>query len=542
MSQKVKKNIVIVGGGSAGWMTASYLKKSLGQQADVTVVESPNIPTIGVGEATFSTLHLFFDFLELKEEDWMPHCNASYKLGIKFVNWNAEGQHFYHPFQRHEMVDGFHMGEWWLKLRDTEAFKQMRGDAQRFDYSCFVIPQMCDQMKSPRYLDGTVFDRSTQQLFQADGMFQKDVLDNLKVQYPYAFHFDAARLALYLTGYAKNLGAKHITDDVVDVQLAADGSIKHVMTKDHGAVTADIFVDCTGFRGLLINQALDEPFISFADQLLCDRAIAIQMPRDNAKQGINPYTQATALNAGWSWNIPLYGRDGTGYVYSSAFITPEEAEREFRAYLGPASEDRPANHIKMRIGRNRNSWVKNCVAIGLSSGFVEPLESTGIFFIQHAIEQLVTHLSGDTIDPLMVKSYNNCVAEVIDGVRDFLTLHYYATTRSDNAFWRATKDLKFSEQLQERFALWENRLPNARNINQTYHGFEDYSYSVMLMGLGMLPKQHLPVLDYKCDSKALKVFQELKQRSDHLCATLPSQYEYLTAQMERAKLKMPLAA
>ncbi len=535
------KRIVIVGGGSAGWMTASYLKKSLGAKADVTVVESPNIPTVGVGEATFSTLHLFFDFLELKESDWMPHCNASYKLGIKFVNWNAEGQHFYHPFQRHEVVDGFHMGEWWLKMRNSENFKAMGGDDKRFDYSCFVIPEMCDLQKSPRYLDGTVFDQSTKELFDDGSGFQKDVLDNLKVQFPYAFHFDAARLALYLTTYAKNLGAKQIRDDVVDVELDADGAIKCVHTKEHGAMEADIFVDCTGFRGLLINQALKEPFISFADQLLCDSAIAIQIPRDNAKEGMNPFTQATALNAGWSWNIPLYGRDGTGYVYSSKFITPEEAEREFREYLGPAAEGRKANHIKMRIGRNRNSWVKNCVAIGLSSGFVEPLESTGIFFIQHAIEQLVSHLSGDEIDPLMVKSYNKGVAEAIDGVRDFLTLHYYATTRADNDFWRATKQLKFSEELQERFALWGRRLPNARNINPTYHGFEDYSYSVMLMGLGLVPEKNLPVLDYKCDKKAMEMFSAIKQRSDHLAATLPTQYEYLTAQMERAH-RLPMAA
>jgi tryptophan halogenase len=537
-----KKQIVIVGGGSSGWMTASYLKKSLGEKAEVTVIESPNIPTVGVGEATFSTLHLFFDFLELKEEDWMPHCSAGYKMGIKFVNWNADGKHFYHPFQRYETVDGFHMGEWWLKLRDTEAFKRARGGDQRFDYSCFVVPELCDLQKSPRYLDGTVFDPGSQQLLGAESGFRKGMLDNLKVQYPYAFHFDASRLALYLTGYAKKLGAKHVVDDVVDVKLAADGSIQHVQTRGHGSLEADIFVDCTGFRGLLINKALEEPFISFASQLLCDRAIAIQMPRDNEKMGMNPYTQATAMKAGWSWNIPLYDRDGTGYVYSSAFVTPEEAEREYRAHLGPASEGRKANHIQMRIGRNRNSWVKNCVAIGLSSGFVEPLESTGIFFIQHAVEQLVSHLSGEKIDPLMVKSYNKVVADVIDGVRDFLTLHYYAATRADNEFWRATKQLKFSDELRERFDLWERRLPNARNINPSFHGFEDYSYSVMLMGLGLLPKQGLPVLEYKCDKKALEVFKALKQRTDHLVATLPTQYEYLTEQMKRANISQSMVA
>jgi tryptophan 6-halogenase len=520
MSNKIE-NIVIVGGGSAGWMTAAYLNRAFGESIRISLVESSHISTIGVGEATFSTIKLFFDFLGLEEHEWMPKCNAAYKLAIKFVNWNAERQDFYHPFQRYEIVDGFNLGEWWLKLQ---------GDLEAYDCSCFTIPALCKGKRSPRYLDGRVFDSKVEEQFKAERAFQKNVLLDLKIQYPYAYHFNASLLADFLRDYATQNGVKHVLDEVVDVKLAEDGSIAHITTKEHGQIRGDLYIDCTGFRGLLINQALGEPFISFSESLLCDSAIAMQIPRDIARDGINPYTTATALNSGWVWNIPLYGRDGTGYVYSSAFISREDAEKEFRAHLGSASDNCKPNHIKMRIGRNRNSWVKNCVAIGLSSGFVEPLESTGIFFIQHAIEGLVADFPDKTFNEELVKSYNKAVADCIDGIRDFLTLHYHTSSRRDTPFWTATKhELTISDELRERLKLWKMRLPNNRNINPNYHGFESYSYSVMLLGLGYRPEQNLPALDHIDERKAMVTFRAIRERAEHLCSTLPSQYEYLSA-------------
>jgi tryptophan halogenase len=531
MSQNIKQ-VVIVGGGSAGWMTAAYLSKALEKDVRIRLVESSNVATIGVGEATFSTIRLFFDFLGLDEADWMPHCNATYKMGIKFVGWNAEGRHFYHPFQRYEIVDGFNIGEWWYKLKR---------DDEPFDYSCFTIPRLCDMQRSPRYLDGTVFDEKVRQQFEPGYALRKNMLADHKVQYPYAYHFDAALLAKFMCGYAMRRGVERVLDDVVDVTLTEDGSISHIVTKEHGPVEGDLFIDCTGFRGLLINKALGEPFIPFAESLLCDSAVAIQIPRDIAARGLNPYTTATALSSGWAWNIPLYGRDGTGYVYSSAFRTPEEAEREFREHLGPASDGCKPNHIKMRIGRSRNSWVKNCVGIGLASGFVEPLESTGIFFIQHGIEELVSHFPNQHHDEQLVAGYNRAVAECIDGVRDFLTLHYRASTRADTPFWKATKeDIVVPDRLKERMELWQARLPNHRNINLDYHGFEFYSYSVMLLGLGYRPGQSLPVLDHIDSTNALKTFSEIRERADYLAQTLPSQYEYLThVRSEAANGRVP---
>ena len=208
------------------------------------------------------------------------------------------------------------------------------------------------------------------------------------------------------------------------------------------------------------------------------------------------------------------GRHWGGYVYSSAFITPEQAEQEFRQHLGPRSEGCNALHIKMRIGRNRNSWVKNCVAIGLSSGFVEPLESTGIFFIHHAVEQLLNHFPGHGHDEESRKSYNEIVGNCMDGVREFLTLHYVASTRQDNAFWKATKqELAVPDGLRERLKLWQHRLPTDRNINPNYHGFPAYSYCVMLLGLRRVPKQSLPVLNHMPDTEALLTFEAIRDKA-----------------------------
>jgi tryptophan 6-halogenase len=513
-------NVVIVGGGSAGWMTAAYLSKALDKNVQISLVESSNITTIGVGEATFSTIKLFFDFLGLQEREWMPKCNASYKMAIKFVNWNAQGRHFYHPFQRYETVESFDIAEWWLKMKRSE---------EPFDYACFLIPSLCDNKRSPRYFDGTVFDDKVQNLFSRESTPEKNVLADLKVQYPYAYHFDANLLARFLKDYAKQRGVTQIIDDVIDVKLSESGSIDSIITGEHGNISADLFIDCTGFRGLLINKALGEPFISFSESLLCDRAIAMQVPTDIRKDGINPYTTATALSSGWVWNIPLYGRVGTGYVYCSEFLSEEQAEQEFRQHLGPAAENCKAKHIKIRVGRNRNSWVKNCVAIGLSSGFVEPLESTGIFFIQHGIEELISHFPGKTFNEELIKSYNKIIADCIDGVRDFLTLHYCASDKADTPFWKATKhQVVVSAELTEKLQLWKTRLPNPKNINLNYHGFESYSYSVMLLGLNHKPEGSLPFLEYLDDKKALAKFNLIKEKAHRLSATLPSQYEYLT--------------
>jgi hypothetical protein len=518
--------IVIVGGGSAGWMTASYLRKTLTNVGDISLIESSNIPTIGVGEATFSTLKLFFDHLGLVEDEWMPPCNGTYKLAIRFQNWTKRPGHFYHPFQRYEVVDGFNLGEWWLK--------HLRGD-QPFDIACFTIPSMCENKKSPRFFDGTVFDDRVSAYFGADRPPNTEIA-NHTVQYPYGYHFDAALLARFLRKFAMDRGVNQIVDDVADVKLREDGSISHLVTKAHGNVEADLYVDCTGFRGLLISQALKEPFISFNAMLPNDSAVAIQVPTDPPVEGIAPYTTATALSSGWAWTIPLYNRNGCGYVYSGSHLGKDDAEAEFREFLGPRAQGCPANHIKMRIGRHRNSWVKNCVAIGLSSGFVEPLESTGLFFIQHGLEELANHIPShpEKSDGHRL-SYNRLINDAIDGICEFLSVHYRASERTDTPYWRDTKHLKVSDALEERLKVWRSRLPAARNIYQPYHGFEAYSYSCILLGMNYQPETYNPLLDSRDQARAQAVFRSVKQKAAHLVRSLPSQYDYL--QHRRATLE-----
>ncbi|MBB5153125.1 tryptophan halogenase family protein [Saccharopolyspora phatthalungensis] len=506
------RSVVIVGGGTAGWMSAAYLKTTFGDRVSVTVVESDRIPTIGVGEATFATIRLFFEYLGLDEPEWMPECSASYKLAIRFENWREPGHHFYHPFEWFRTANGFNLADWWLQLGDRST---------GFDQNCFITTALCEHMRSPRMFDGSTSSSNR------DGSPGRPTPLERPSPYYYAYHFDAARLALFLTKFATQRGVRHVVDDVLQVRQDERGWITHVTTREHGDVTGDLFIDCTGFRGMLINQTLGERFTSFEDVLPNNRAVALRVPRDMARLGIKPYTTATAMDAGWIWTIPLYGRVGTGYVYSDQFCSPEEAERTLRRFAAPDQEDLEANHIRMRVGRNERSWVNNCVAIGLSSAFVEPLESTGIFFIQHGIEQLVKNFPDADWDPRLRDNYNTRINRAIEGVKEFLVLHYRAAKRDDTAYWKEAKIRKVPPGLEERLDMAMTRLPSEENIYQHYHGFDMDSWNTMLLGLGWEPGRPKPALAHIDPMQAQAQFGRLRAEAKELVATLPSAYEYL---------------
>ncbi|MFJ2909599.1 tryptophan halogenase family protein [Streptomyces sp. NPDC087228] len=515
--------VVIVGGGTAGWMTASYLKKAFGDRLSVTLVESGRIGTIGVGEATFSDIRHFFEFLDLKEEDWMPACNATYKLAVRFQDWRRPGHHFYHPFEQMRSVDGFPLTDWWLQ----------GGPTSRFDKDCFVMASLCDAGRSPRHLNGSLL----QQEFgegtdEPAGLTMSE--HQGKTQFPYAYHFEAALLAKYLTGYATDRGVQHIIDEVQEVKLDERGWISHIVTKEHGDIGGDLYIDCTGFRGVLLNQALGVPFVSYQDTLPNDSAVALQVPLDMKARGIPPYTQATAQKAGWTWTIPLFGRIGTGYVYAKDYCSPEEAERTLREFVGPEAADVEANHIRMRIGRSEQSWKGNCVAIGLSSGFVEPLESTGIFFIHHAIEQLVKHFPAADWHPQLRAAYNSAVANVMDGVREFLVLHYKGAARNDTQYWKDAKTRAVPDALAERIERWQVQLPDSENIFPHYHGLPPYSYMAILLGTGAIELRPSPALGLADPTTARKEFAAIRDKARFLVDTLPSQYDYFAALRERS--------
>jgi tryptophan 6-halogenase len=516
MAAETPKNVVIVGGGTAGWMTAAYLAATFADRAAITLVESGTVGTIGVGEATFSDIRHFFEYLGLAEHEWMPACNATYKLAVRFENWREPGHHFYHPFEQMRSVDGFPLADWWLRSPVSD----------RFDKDCFVIASLCDAGRSPRHLDGTMFSKD----YTDNGDIAKSTMSDHqgKTQFPYAYHFEAALLAKYLTGYATQRGTTHIVDDVEHVALDERGWISHIVTKEHGRIDGDLFVDCTGFKGLLINKAMGVPFMSYQDTLPNDSAVALQVPLDMEKRGIRPCTTATAQDAGWIWTIPLYGRIGTGYVYARDYLEPDEAERTLREFVGPEAADVPANHIRMRIGRSEQSWRHNCVAIGLSSGFVEPLESTGIFFIHHAIEQLVKFFPAADWAPSLRAQYNAATAHVMDGVREFLVLHYKGSPRTDTQYWQDTKTRAMPDTLAERIEQWQTKLPDTETVFPYYHGLPPYSYMCILLGTGGIKMRSSAALGLADDTAARKEFQIVRDTADNLVNTLPSQHEYFT--------------
>ncbi|WP_289991901.1 tryptophan halogenase family protein [Photorhabdus laumondii] len=505
------KSVLIVGGGTAGWMTAAYLIKAFAKNVNITVVESKKVKKIGVGEATFSTVRHYFDYLGLDESEWLAECEGSYKLGIRFENWDGKGNHFYHPFERWEVVKGFPISEWWLRKGVTD---------QNFDYATFLTPHLCEAKRSPRKLDGSLFTQSS------DASLGQSTLAEQRAQFPYAYHFDADGVASFLKRYAMNRGVSHIEDDVTHIEIDENGKIGYLETKIHGKLKADLYIDCTGFKGLLINKALNEPFVSFSDVLKNNRAVALRVPRKDTGD-IEPYTTARTMSNGWRWTIPLYKRNGYGYVYCDTYQSPEEAEAELRKSIPYENVECVANHIRMRIGRSNRSWVKNCVAIGLSSAFVEPLESTGIFFIQHGIEQLVRFFPRSSGNELLIEEYNTRVNRVVDGVKEFLLLHFSLAKRNDTVYWKEWKNVELPKELLKKIMLAEDHLLDKETIYPFYHGFEEYSWNTMILGLGSDSLRSKPALSLMMPDEADEMLLRHYMKAENMVNNLPTCHEYL---------------
>lgn len=524
MDNRIEK-IVILGGGTAGWMTASYLAKALGDTASISVIESPAVPKIGVGEATVPNLQtVFFDFLGLKERDWMPECNASFKLGIKLINWrtggigqakprivNGESDHYYHVFGLLLEHDRLPLSHYW-------AYRRHHGETQeRFEYACYWEPSVMDALKAPCWMDG-------------------------RPATAYAWHFDANLVADFLRRLAtEELGVIHHQDEMVKVERDSRGYIKALLTKSNARHEADLFVDCSGFRGLLINQAMGEPFIDMSDHLLCDSAVATAVPHDD-DQGVEPFTSAIAMRAGWTWKIPMLGRFGTGYVYSSRFADEQEATEDFCRMWDLDPETTPLNKIRFRVGRNRRAWVGNCVSIGLSSCFLEPLESTGIYFITAAIYQLVKHFPDKTFNQALIDQFNRQIEIMFDDSRDFIQAHFALAPRSDTSFWRANKELHLAPDIQEKIAMYKAGLPiNAPvvDVSTYYNNFEaefrnywtNGSYYCIFAGLDVVPDAPLPSLAHRpaAVQETKRIFEEIRHRQQEMTRGLPSTVEYLRA-------------
>lgn len=456
------KNITIVGGGTAGWMAATYLATKLGRHVDggpvqITVIESPRIGTIGVGEATVPLMRKWLRDMSIDENEFLWRCNGSFKLGVRFSNWNHDEDGrplaFIHPFHGIEVdIRGRRPGAYFLKYGRSNGSGNC---SDALSPSCALI----DNYRAPRQVEHPDYDKGVR----------------------YAFHLDAGLFAQYLQEIAISRGVTHVPDDVVDVELNEDGFVTALRLQEHGVYPVELVVDCTGFRGLVIQKALEEPFISYGKNLLCDKALAVQHPHSEPVR-LEPCTRATALGAGWCWRVPLYSRVGTGYVFSSAFRSDEEAIEEFLRHLGPAGEGTEPRVIPMRVGRSRRSWVKNCVAVGLSGGFIEPLESTAIFIIQRALRWLVAYFPDMDFSPDLAERFNSEVEQLYLEIRDFNILHYVTNNREDSEFWHAARnDLEVPDALHQNLELWCRALPEAKDFSREFL-FNYWSYMLVLFG------------------------------------------------------------
>ncbi len=432
------KHIAIVGGGSAGWMCASYLQKVL-NNVELTLIESSDIPFIGVGESTVPPIVDFMNLLDLKEEEWMPECNAVFKSSICFKGfYDKNDPEFWYPFEPMGAFQERPISRFWLHNHwHNPAYKDR---FSFYDY-CYLTPEICRQKKTVHGIPNAT----------------------------YAYHFDAGLLGEFLKKRCKKNGINHIVDTITEVNLSEDGAISSVSRTKGPDLEADLFVDCSGFSSRLLGKSLKEPYEDYNEYLFNDRAVAMRIPYKNKDDEMLSYTMCDAQSAGWIWTIPLYSRIGTGYVYCSNHKTEDQAELEFRQYWGEDRvKDVEVNHIKIRVGKHKRSWVKNCVAIGLSSGFIEPLESTGLFIAQGAIQLLGDTLrDGNDYNAGDQKVYNDSISRLMEIIRDFLVCHYGLTNREDTPYWKDVKyNTKFSDTLSTKLQLARLTLPDTQFINQ----------------------------------------------------------------------------
>ena len=454
------ESVTIVGGGTAGWLTAALLQ-AFGRKGQdgkkplqITVIESPDIPTVGVGEATVPGIVRTLKNAGLSEREFFKRCNASFKLGVIFDNWNVDAKgkpiSYLNPFTNPPAIRGIDLANYFERF----------GAGQR-DYVQSYLPTMelIKTRKGPRALGAKEYDKTLR----------------------FAYHLDAGKFAGLLAEHCIAKGVKHVRENVLKVEQDERDNVSTLHLDKSGKHPVELIIDCTGFRGLIINQVLKEPFESYSKYLANDRAMAVQVPHPDPNK-IEPVTRSTALGAGWSWCVPLFNRIGTGYVYSSAHRTDEQAREEFLQHLGPLGKDAEPRIIPMRVGRNRNAWVKNCIAIGLSGGFIEPLESTAIHMIDMGVRWLLAYFPDSNYPEPMRRRYNQLIDKLYDEVRDFIIVHYRLGNRTDSQYWiDARQELELPDRLAENLELWRYNLPSHYDLDFTSL-FDANTYNAVLLG------------------------------------------------------------
>lgn len=494
MASRRSQRVVIIGGGTSGWMTAAALVKLLPGRCDLHLVESEAIGVIGVGEATLPHIRGFVEKLGIREADFMAWTRGTFKLGIEFRDWGRIGDSYIHPFGTFGRGQGevdFH--HYWARLRAEGAAVP---PLEHFSYACMLA-------RANRF-----------DLPASDPQ-------SLASTYGYAYQFDALLFAPYLRAIAEDLGARRTEGRVVEVlRDGASGDITAVRLDDGQVIEGDLFIDCSGFRSLLLGDALEEPFEDWNHWLPADRAVAMPCRTQTA---VTPYTSAIAMPAGWRWRIPLQHRTGNGYVYASAFTSEDAAARALTEAVegAPLADPRP---LRFRAGRRRRSWSHNCVAIGLASGFLEPLESTSIYLVQQAITALIELFPDDGISPIDRDEFNRLIDLEYDRIRDFLILHYHATSRTDTDFWHYVRTMTVPDSLAEKIELFRRA---GRVVKYREGVFLDASWIAVYVGQGIVPEGYDPRADQPDGTLLLRGMQALQSEITATVARVPEHLRYI---------------
>jgi tryptophan 7-halogenase len=490
------KRIVIVGGGTAGWMAAAACAKLLeGGDYSIDLVESDEIGTVGVGEATLPLLTMFNRTLGIDENEFMRATQGSFKLGIEFVDWTRLGHSYFHPFGTYGVdMHGIHFHHFWLRHRAGD------GGLSHDFFNSSTMAARAGRFARPLPTDRSPLPPLT-----------------------YAYHFDAGLYAAFLRKFAEARGAKRHEGRIVEVRRHGEsGFIEAVGLADGRVIPGDLFLDCSGFRGLLIEQTLQAGYEDWSEWLPCDRAMAVPCGR---LATTTPYTRSTAREAGWQWRIPLQHRIGNGYVYCSEFLSEDEAARLLLGRLdgAPRAEPRP---LKFTAGRRKQVWSKNCVALGLASGFLEPLESTSIHLIQSALARLLFLFPGRGFDPATIARYNALAAAEMEEIRDFLLLHYKATERDDTPFWQHCRAIQLTPSLEQRWALFRE---NGHIVTAPGDLFKESSWFAVFTGQGVKPVAYHPFADLPSAAELQRRLDLIRGDVVKRVQSFPTHDDYLRA-------------
>lgn len=470
-------NIVILGGGTAGWMAASALVSLIPpSRCRVRLIESEEIGIVGVGEATFPEIKKFNDAIGIDEAEFMRASKAAFKLGIEFVDWGFKGSRYIHPFGPHGPAGMDHIfHHLWVRARqlgESSTLEDYSFAAQMARNCRFELPDTRRQTANSTYT--------------------------------YAYHFDAGLYAQFLRQVAEQRGAVRTEGKVKEVvQDPATGDIRSLILQSGETISGDLFIDCSGFRSLLLGETLDAGWEDWSKWLVCDRALAVASERDE----LSPYTRSTAMEAGWRWRIPLQHRTGNGYVFSSRFTDEDEAANSLLRSLETKALGEP-RLLKFQSGRRVVNWEKNCVALGLASGFLEPLESTSIYLIQIAVMQLIPLLPGKTVDPRLREEFNRLMDLQYERIRDFLILHYKLTSRDDAEIWRYCAAMDVPDSLTRKIELFRHG-----GIVERYREglFTPISWLSVFTGQGLMPESYSPLADSVSEEKLIAQLDEFRR-------------------------------